>query len=102
MTNSGVSSFIVESPTPQQPTSSPLRSLLRDRHVQHFLAAAEFIRDYPDCPDRTAEAERYVRQAMLDFAVGAISDDERRGILEILAFAIPPLPAYLANPDPTP
>jgi hypothetical protein len=39
---------------------------------------------------------------MLDFAVGAISDEERSRILEILAFAIPPLPAYLASPDPAP
>ncbi len=97
MTNSGVSSIIVESPSPQPPTISPLRSLLRDRHAQHFLADAELIRDYPDGPDRTAEAERHVRQAMLDFTLGAITDEERGKIFDILSFAIPPLPEYLAK-----
>ena len=72
-----VSFLNVESPNPQSPESSPLRSLLRDRHVQHFLADAEFIRDYLDGPDRTAEAERHVRQAMLEFTVGTITDEER-------------------------
>lgn len=90
----------MEIPPPIITAISPLRSLLRDRHVQHLLADAELLRDHPDCLDRTAEAERLVRQAMLEFAVGAISDDERSKVLQILAFAIPPLPAYLANPDP--
>jgi len=70
--------------------------------VQHCLAAAELIRDYPEGADRTAEAERYVRQIMLEFTVGTISDDERSRILAILTFAIPPLPKYLADPDPAP
>jgi len=93
--------LIVESPNPHSPKSSPLRSLLRDRHVQHFLADAEFIRDFPDGPERRAEAERYARQVMLDFSVGTITDEERAKLFDILSFAIPPLPGYLTHADPS-
>lgn len=88
--------------TNEQPPAGPLRSLLRDRQVQERVATAELIRDYPDCPERTTEAERHVRQVMLAFTMGEITDQERAKIIEILAFAVPPLPEYLATPDPPP
>jgi len=67
--------------------------------VRHFISNAELIRAHPECPDRTAEAERLIRQTMNEFAVGALTDDERGSIFEILAFAIPPLPASLIDHD---
>ncbi|MEX1096283.1 MAG: hypothetical protein WED34_09555 [Planctomycetales bacterium] len=36
---------------------------------------------------------------MLAFTLGAITAEERALILEILAFAVPPLPESLADPD---
>jgi hypothetical protein len=84
------------------PESSSLRGLLHERSIRAHVDAAELIRDYPDCPERTTEAERHVRQVMLEFTVGAITDEERGRILDILAFAVPPLPEYLAKPDPPP
>lgn len=80
----------------------PLRALIHDRHVQVHVENAEFIRGYPDCPERTEEAEQYVRLVMREFTVGTLTDQERARILAILEFAVPPLPAYLANPDPPP
>lgn len=91
---------MAQSPNQPRPATESLRELLHERHVQCRVDAAELIRDYPDCPERTAEAEQHVRQVMLEFTVGAITDEERTRILAILAFAVPPLPAYLANPDP--
>jgi hypothetical protein len=90
---------MAESSNVLRPGNDSLRGLLHERHVQARVDAAELIRDYPDCLERTAEAERHVRQVMLEFTVGDITDDERSRILEILEFAVPPLPAYLANPD---
>lgn len=80
----------------------PLRALLHERHVQNHADSAEFIRTYPDCPERAEEAERYVRLVMREFTIGTLTDQERARILAVLAFAIPPLPEYLANPDPPP
>lgn len=89
----------MESPSQPPPESSSLRSRLRERRVLGLLADAEFIRDHPDSPERTAEAERFVRETMLQFTMGAITDEERARIHELLAFAIPPLPEYLAHGD---
>jgi hypothetical protein len=89
-----------QSPNQPRPANDSLGGLLHERHVQARISTAELIRDYSDCPERTAEAERFVREAMLEFTLGRITDDERTKILDILAFAVPPLPAYLASPDP--
>ena len=48
------------------PEDSSLRGLLHERHDRARIDAAELIRDYLDCPERTAEAERHVRQVMLE------------------------------------
>ncbi len=90
--------------SPDQPpaATSPLRALLRERRVQAYVANAECIRDYPDCPERTVEAERLIREIMVELSVGTVTDEERGKIFDILSFAVPPLPAYLANPDPAP
>ena len=93
---------MAQSPNLPQPENDSLRALLHERHVQARVDAAELIRDFSDCAERTVEAERFVREAMLEFTLGRISDDERIRILDILAFAVPPLPACLANPDPPP
>lgn len=84
--------------SPQQP-ETPLHRQLRDRRVVAHIADAEFIRDYPDCPERIEEAERHVRNAMFEFTVGRITDNERKAILQILAFAVPPLPEFLAKSE---
>ena len=93
---------MAQSPNQPRPANESLRGLLHQRHAQARVDAAELIRDFPDCPERTAEAERFVREAMLEFTLGTITDEERRKILEILNFAVPLLPSYLANPDPAP
>lgn len=95
-----VSSAFVESlpPSPAQ----PLRDALRARRVQARIADAEFIRDYPDSPERREEAERHVRDAMYECTLGHITDDERARILHILAFAVPPLPDFLAKSEQAP
>ena len=90
---------MAQSPNQPRPANESLRGLLHERHVQARVGSAELIRDFPDCPDRTTEADRFVRETMLEFTLGTITDEERVRILEILSFAVPPLPTYLANPD---
>ncbi len=90
---------MAQSPNQSKSANESLRGLLHGRHVQARLDDAELIRNYQDSPERTAEAERFVRATTLEFTLGNITDEERCKILEILAFAVPPLPAYLATPD---
>ena len=90
---------MAQSPNQPRPANESLRGLLHQRHLQARIDSAELIRDFPDGPERTAEAERFVREAMLESTLGTITDEERATILEILSFAVPPLPTYLANPD---
>lgn len=86
----------MESPG-QRPSPRPLRAILRERRIQSFVATAEFIRDYPDCPERMAEAERFIREIMIEIAPNSITEEERSKIFDVLSFAMPPLPEYLAR-----
>jgi hypothetical protein len=91
---------MAQSPNQPRPANDSLREILRARSAHAQIADAELIRDYHVGPERLAEAERFGREAMLEFTLGRITDDERARIFDILAFAVPPLPACLANPDP--
>src|SRR5262245_58992270 len=64
-----------------------LRALVRERKMQCRFAVAEIIRGCPDGPERRTEAERCIREAMYDRAVGWITDEERQRIFQILDFA---------------
>lgn len=66
-----------------------LSHVLRGRRTAALIAEAELIRDAPMGTDRDDEAHRYVREAMLLFALRKITRAERDRILDILAFAIP-------------
>ncbi len=65
-----------------------LQRLVHERQMQARLDAAALIRDYPPGPERTTVAEKYIRETLLDCAVGAISDDEQKQVLHILDFAV--------------
>ena len=82
--------------------SNSLRNLLRSRRAKARIEHAELIRDYPECPERTSEAEQFIRETMLEFTLAKIGEEERLKIFEILSFAVPQLPQNLANPEPTP
>lgn len=77
-------------------TSSPpagsLSDRLRHRRTATLLADAQLIRDAPPSTERDDEARRSVREAMLLFALHRITRAERDRLLDILSFAIPPVP----------
>ena len=66
-----------------------LSHLLRKQRSDALLRQAEAIRDYPDCEERIQEAETHVREAMLQRALGNLSDAERYRIFSILSFVMP-------------
>ena len=78
-----------------------LRRLVREREMRARIEVAELIRQYGDPDERKSEAERYIRGAMYDRAIGAITDEEREKIFAILAFAVPPAaePAHVNEPE---
>jgi hypothetical protein len=69
-----------------------LRRLVREREMRARIEVAELIRQHGDSDERKSEAERCVRGAMYDRAIGAITDAERAKIFAILDFAVPPAP----------
>ena len=49
----------------------------------------EFIVAWPESPERLDYAERQIRDAMVQQAVGNITQDELSSIFSILSFAMP-------------
>ncbi|MBS0261570.1 MAG: hypothetical protein JSS02_06390 [Planctomycetes bacterium] len=68
---------------------SALQQRIHDRRIEQRLELARMIGDHPVGPDRTTAAEVFIREVMFDFAVGDISENERRKIMEMLAIAVP-------------
>lgn len=66
----------------------PLAETLRRRRFAATESDAAFVRDHPDSPERLAEAERLVREAMYDHALGRLTAAERDRILTLLSFAV--------------
>lgn len=66
-----------------------LSSTLRAMRADSLLRQVETIRDYAPGRERTAEAERYIREAMLQYNLGTITHEERYRIFSILSFGMP-------------
>jgi hypothetical protein len=64
-----------------------LAETLRRRRFEAMQGDAEFVRNHPVGHERTAEAERLVREAMYEHALGRLAAAERDRILAILSFA---------------
>ena len=57
---------------------------------------ATLVREHSDTPERTAEAQRLIREAMYEQALGRLTLAERDRVMELLSFAVP---AMLAKPE---
>ena len=64
--------------------SEGLSAILRTKRAEALISEAETIRDYPPGIERTAEAEKHVREAMLQKVFGNISPHEESHIFTIL------------------
>jgi hypothetical protein len=64
--------------------SPGLRYILRRNDVRTLLANARLTAAAADGPERTEEARRQIHKAMYRFALGEITDEERRQILTLL------------------
>jgi hypothetical protein len=58
--------------------------VLRQREVQVIIENAMLTRERPDSIERTEEARRRVRMAMYYAALGQITHEEKKRILDIL------------------
>ena len=80
-----------------------LSAIVRRNDMETMLENARLTRDWPDGQEKYAEAERQVRMAMYERALGGISGDATREILDILrpccpgVFCVEPAPAI--RPD---
>ena len=70
---------------------SALQQRIHDRRIEVRLQLAQMICDHPSGSERTTAAEVFIRKVMFDFAVGDISENEQRQIVEVLSFAVPVL-----------
>jgi hypothetical protein len=61
-----------------------LSKLLRRRLAEAMIDNARLTRQHPESPERSTEARRQFYQAMYEFALGHITREERRQILELL------------------
>ena len=68
---------------------SRLSVILRHRRVDALFADAEVIRDYPEGPERTVQAELLIREAMYQRAVRRITHEEASRVYSILSFVMP-------------
>jgi hypothetical protein len=75
---------------------SSLAETLRRRRVAAMYSDARLVRAYPDNAERTQEAERLIRRAMYEQALGQITLAERDRIVHVLSFAVE---AMRAIPD---
>ena len=69
--------------------SETLTSVLRRHRAGALIAEAEVIRESADGADRTREAERHVREAMLQRVLGNLTAEEECRILSLLHFVMP-------------
>jgi hypothetical protein len=76
----------------------PLFAMVRQHDVETMLHNARLTRDWPIDEERRAEAERQVRMTMYDRALGEISEDVAREILDILRPCCPDI--FCGDPPP--
>jgi hypothetical protein len=68
--------------------------------VETMFVNARFTRNWPETPEQLTEAERQIRMAMYQRALGEISEEERDRVLAILRPCVPDLfapPAPIHN-----
>ncbi len=68
-----------------------LAELLRRHLVQARIDNAGLTAAHPDLAERATEARRQVYEAMYEYALRRITDEERRTILDILSPCCPDL-----------
>ena len=66
-----------------------LAEILREMRADSLIREAETIRDYQPCPERNAQAEKHIREAMLLGALRTISPDVEHRIFTVLNFVMP-------------
>lgn len=67
---------------------TPLAETLRRRRMAAMYSDARLIRAYPGGDERTQQAERLIRKAMYEQALGHLALAERDRIISILSFAV--------------
>jgi hypothetical protein len=66
-----------------------LGDILRRMRKESLIREAETIRDYPSGGERDEEAWKYIREAMVQRAIGRIGREQEYQVFTILAFAMP-------------
>jgi hypothetical protein len=61
-----------------------LSAILRRNEVETLLHNAHLLRDWPDRKQKAEEAQRLIRTAMYEAALGRITNDVKQEILTIL------------------
>jgi hypothetical protein len=61
-----------------------LHSLIRHHEIEVMLEIAAIVRESPDGPAKEEEAQRLIYAAMYRFALGQITEEERKRILDLL------------------
>lgn len=73
---------------------------LKQRRRESLIADAEFIRDWPVAVERINEAQKLIREAMLQCTLGHITQGDEYRIYSILSFAMPSDSVMMAaSPD---
>jgi len=68
---------------------SSLALALEQERTQSFLTQAELIRNWQEGPERAEQAKRMIRQALVEWATGKISQEAESRVYAILDFAMP-------------
>ncbi len=71
------------------PVPESLAAILRTQRAEALISQAKLIRDYPESPERTREAERHVREALVQRALGNVTAQEEYRIFSLLSFVMP-------------
>ncbi len=79
------------------------RSLAAELAVERtasLIRQATIVRDWPDGPERAEQAKSLIRAALVEWAMGRISQETESQLYSILAFAMPDEPAHQDEPRP--
>ncbi len=66
-----------------------LGDILRRMKKESLIREAETIRDHPPGDERDEEAWKYIREAMVQRALGRIGGEQEYEVFTILSFAMP-------------
>lgn len=69
--------------------AASLAERLHALHVEHLIRAAETIRDWPTNYERLEQAQRHIREAILNCTLGRITLAEESVLFSLLSFAMP-------------